>query len=129
MHPNDRQYSKEHTWAKLEGELAVCGISSYAEDMLNDIVFTDLPKIGTHCEQLKPVGILESIKSVSDVYAPLSGEVVEVNTLVEENPAVINEDSLEKGWLFKLKPSNLEEVQNLMDASAYDEFIKSGGKE
>jgi len=127
-HPNDRQYSREHTWAKMEGDLVVCGISKYAEDMLNDVVFTDLPRVGVKCEQLKPVGILESIKSVSDLYTPMSGEVAEVNIAVQDDPKLINKDPLGEGWLFKLKASDLNEVKNLMDAAAYDEFLRRGAK-
>ncbi|MDD4351953.1 MAG: glycine cleavage system protein GcvH [Candidatus Gracilibacteria bacterium] len=129
MHPNDRQYCQEHTWAKLEGSIAICGITKYAEEMLNDVVYSDLPRVGKQCEQAKACGILESIKSVSDVYSPLSGEVVEVNDDVVSDPAFVNKDPMGAGWLFKLKPSNLDEVKNLLDAEAYEKFLKDAAQD
>jgi len=112
----------------MEGDLVVCGITLHAEEMLNNIVFIELPQIGSKIQQSEEVGILESIKSVSNISTPLSGEVVDLNPEVQKDPSILNKDPLGKGWLFKIKASNLDEVKSLMDADLYDKFMREGGR-
>ena len=127
MNPPDRQYSKEHEWARAESEDHVTvGITRYAQEQLGDIVYLDLPPPGTAVEQFSKLGEIESVKAVSDIYSPVSGEVVEVNEEVAARPEVVNEDPFEKGWLLKLKVGSLEgELENLLTADQYDAFLES----
>jgi glycine cleavage system H protein len=121
--PNDRKYSKEHEWARIEGELAVIGITDYAQEQLGDVVYVELPKVGTRVEQFKPFGVIESVKTASDLYAPVSGEIVEVNQAVVDEPAQVNDSPYGEGWLLKVRPDTpaalQEELARLMDAEAY----------
>jgi glycine cleavage system H protein len=123
--PNDRKYSKEHEWAKVEGDTAVIGITSYAQDQLGDVVYVELPKVGETVEQFRVFGVIESVKTASDLYAPISGEVVEVNESVVEEPSQVNDSPYEAGWLIRVKPVDsgaLErELSSLMDADAYSD--------
>ncbi|HOC58905.1 MAG: glycine cleavage system protein GcvH [Syntrophaceae bacterium] len=123
--PTDRLYSKDHEWVKDLGDgTALIGITDYAQNMLTDIVFVELPPIGKKVEKGKPVAVVESVKSVSDVYAPISGEVIDINNVLEEAPEVINRDAFGEGWIVKLKISHAEELQSLMDAVTYDALIQ-----
>lgn len=123
--PTDRLYSKDHEWVKDLGDgTALIGITDYAQDMLTDIVFVELPPIGKKVEKGEPVAVVESVKSVSDVYAPISGEVIDINNVLEEAPEVINRDAFGEGWIAKLKISHQEELQSLMDAVTYDALIQ-----
>jgi glycine cleavage system H protein len=122
MDPTDRKYSKEHEWAKLDGDLVVIGITDYAQDQLGDVVYVELPASGTRIEQFKVFGVIESVKTASDLYAPVSGEVVEVNSSVVDEPAQVNDAPYKEGWLIKVRPdpASLErELGQLMDADAY----------
>lgn len=123
MDPSDRRYSKEHEWAKVEGDVAVVGITDYAQDQLGDVVFVELPKVGDRVEQFKVFGVIESVKTASDLYAPVSGEVVEVNSSVVDEPVQVNNAPYEAGWLIRVRPDDparLErELASLMDAGAY----------
>jgi glycine cleavage system H protein len=123
--PSDRKYSKEHEWAKIEGDTAVVGITDYAQDQLGDVVYVELPKVGERVEQFKTFGVIESVKTASDLYAPVSGEVVEINEAVVDEPARVNESPYEAGWLIKIRPSDpsaLErELGTLLDFEAYSE--------
>lgn len=125
MNPADRKYTKEHEWTKLEGSVALCGITHHAQELLTDIVFVELPQIGRVIEADKPLCVVESVKSVSDVYSPVTGEVIEVNKSLENDPAKINKDPYGEGWIFKLKISNPAEFENLMSAEEYEVYIKS----
>ncbi|MBI2638845.1 glycine cleavage system protein GcvH [Candidatus Peregrinibacteria bacterium] len=120
---DDRLYTKEHEWVKIEGDAAMVGISDYAQDLLTDVVFVELPKAGKALEQFKPACVVESVKSVSDVYAPLSGTVSEANSALEKSPEAINGDPYGAGWIFKITGFKTEETANLMDAAAYKAFI------
>lgn len=122
---DDRHYTKEHEWVKIDGDTATIGISDYAQDLLTDVVFAELPKAGKVLEQFKPACVVESVKSVSDVYAPLSGTVSEVNAALEKTPEAINNDPYVAGWIFKIKGFKTEELANLMDAAAYKAFIET----
>lgn len=121
--PKDRQYTKEHEWIKIEAKLATVGITDYAQSSLGDIVYVEMPKPGAALEQSKPMGVVESVKAVSDIYAPISGKAVEVNGDVENDPAIVNTDPYGAGWLVKIELSNAAEAKSLLDAAAYQQVI------
>ena len=123
--PTDRKYSKEHEWARDNGDDTVTlGITDYAQEMLTDIVFVELPAIGKKVKQMEPVAVVESVKSVSDVFAPVSGEVIEVNLILENRPELINQDAFGEGWIAKMKMNKPEELKVLMDAAGYEAMIR-----
>ena len=122
--PENLKYTKEHEWIKLENDIATIGISDYAQHALTDIVFVELPEAGKKVEQLKPLCVVESVKSVSDVFAPMSGEVVEVNKELSEKPESINQDPYGAGWVVKLKISNTDEINNLMSPEEYKKYLE-----
>ncbi len=123
--PTDRLYSKDHEWVKDNGDgTAVVGITDYAQEMLTDIVFVELPPIGKKVAQGEPVAVVESVKSVSDVYAPVSGEVIKVNDELENAPDLINSDAFGKGWIAILKLVDTDELKSLLSAADYDSLIK-----
>ena len=127
MNPSDRRYSKEHEWAKVEAQgLVVIGITHYAQDQLGDVVFLDLPSTGAQVEQYKKLGEIESVKAVSDIFAPVGGQVVEVNQEVVDHPEVVNEDPFDGGWLVKVTSDNAEkDMGSLMTAEEYEAFLES----
>lgn len=117
------RYTEEHEWVRMEGDIAVCGISEYAQEQLGDVVFVELPEIGRVVAQNDEVAVVESVKAASDIYAPVSGEVVEVNDAVVDAPETVNTDALGGGWLFKIKISDEGEFGDLMDEDAYSDFV------
>ena len=117
-----RYFTDEHEWIDLEGDTATVGVTDYAQEQLGDIVFVELPDVGTMVEKGKDAAVVESVKAASDVYAPLSGEVVEVNEGLEEDPALVNSSPEEDGWFFKMTVSDKSEMEGLMDAKAYKSF-------
>ena len=120
----DTKFTKEHEWITISNEgLAMIGISDFAQEQLGDIVSVELPKIGSKFRQMQPMAIVDSVKASSDIYSPLSGEVVQVNDELSEHPEWINESPYELGWIVKIKPSNMEELDDLMTAGQYSEFI------
>ncbi len=119
------RYSKDHEYVRIEGDVAVVGISDYAQSQLGDVVFVELPEVGKAVSQGKEAAVVESVKAASEVYAPVSGEVVEVNDALEAAPATVNEDAEGAGWFVKLRLSNPSELDGLMTAEAYAEFLKS----
>ncbi|MFW9804245.1 MAG: glycine cleavage system protein GcvH [Candidatus Thorarchaeota archaeon] len=124
--PDDLKYSKDHEWVKVEGDLAIVGITDYAQHSLHEITFVELPEVGSSVEADSECGLVESMKASSDIFSPLSGEIVEVNSNLEDAPELVNEEPYGKGWMFKIKPSNLEaDMDALMDAKTYSEFIAS----
>ncbi|MGB9724887.1 MAG: glycine cleavage system protein GcvH [Nitrososphaeria archaeon] len=124
--PDHLKYTKEHEWVDLSQEVAVVGITEYAVKSLHDIVYVSLPEIGSNIKQFQVVATVESIKSVSEIYSPLSGTIVDVNKILETNPEKINVSPYKEGWLFKIKPSNLSsDVKNLMSAEEYRRYIES----
>ena len=123
MIPADRKYSREHEWVRQEGATATVGITDFAQEQLTDIVFVELPEVGRKVKAGDAAAVLESVKSVSDVYAPVAGEIVEVNTALETHPEQVNESPYEQGWLFKLKTSGALPSE-LMDDQAYTAFLK-----
>lgn len=123
--PDDRKYSRDHEWAKDNGDGTITmGVTDYAQEMLTDIVFVELPAVGKKVQKAQAVAVVESVKSVSDVYAPLGGEVVEANQELEGRPELINQDAFGEGWICKIKMDNPGELGDLMEAAAYSEFIK-----
>jgi glycine cleavage system H protein len=124
--PDDRSYSKEHEWAKVEGDLVVVGITDHAQNSLHEITFVEISEAGTALSAGDECGLVESMKASSDIFSPIAGEIVEVNSELEDAPEVVNEDCYNKGWMFKIKPSNLDgDMAALMDAAAYKAFIES----
>jgi glycine cleavage system H protein len=123
--PNDRKFTKSHEWVKIQGDLAFVGISDHAQQSLGDITFVELPAIGKKVQKEESCSMIESVKAASDIYAPVSGEIAEVNTNIETHPEVINTDPYGNAWLFKIKNFNPAESDALMDASAYDAFVES----
>ena len=119
-YPSDLKYHPEHDWARIEGETATLGITWYAQEQLGEVVFFDPPGVGTAITKDQPYAEVESVKAVSDVVAPLSGEIVEVNAALADEPEQVNEDPYGAGWMVKVRLSNVGEVDSLMDASAYE---------
>ena len=118
------KFSKEHEWITLEGEVATIGITKHATEMLGDIVFAELPEKGNNVEKDGTAGVVESTKAASDVYTPISGEVVDINQSIVDDPAIINEDPEGAAWFFKLKVKDLSELDTLMNKEEYEKFAK-----
>lgn len=122
--PSDRKYTKEHEWVLLEkGDTALVGVTHYAQDQLGDVVYLSLPPKGAKVTQTKKLGEVESVKAVSDIYSPVSGEVVDTNQEVVGKPELVNQDPYGRGWLLKVKLSNPKEVDSLLTAQQYDAFL------
>jgi len=117
--PDDLKYTETHEWIRSEGEIATVGITDFAQDSLGDIVFLELPEPGTIFQQGETVGVVESVKTVSDILAPVSGEIKEVNSDLESNPESVNKDPYGKGWLFKISLANTDEITSLLSSSDY----------
>ncbi|MBI4609971.1 MAG: glycine cleavage system protein GcvH [Candidatus Rokubacteria bacterium] len=126
-YPADLRYTREHEWARVEENRARVGITHYAQSELGDVVFVELPKAGTKVTQMQPFGVVESVKAVSDLFAPLSGEVVEVNGELTQKPERVNQDPYGKGWMITIALSNPKELDALMTAAQYEEFLQKGG--
>lgn len=122
---SDRRFSDKHEWVQLHGKIATVGISHYAQEALGDVVFAQLPDVGSKIVQKEECGALESVKAASEVYSPVSGKVVEKNSAVEDTPALVNQSCYEKGWLFKVEISNETELDTLMTEEQYKEFLKT----
>jgi glycine cleavage system H protein len=122
---SDRRYSKDHEYVALEGDIATLGISDYAQSQLGDIVFIELPDVGKKVAKGKEIAVIESVKAASEVYSPVGGEVVEVNSQLGETPALVNDDPLGRGWLVKVRISDPGECASLMDDAAYSSFLKT----
>lgn len=119
----DLKYTKEHEWVKVEGKIATVGITDYAQSELGDILFVDLPPTSASVKQMQTFGTIEAVKAVSDLFAPLSGKVVEVNTSLSSEAGVINKDPYGQGWLIKVEISNTEELNNLLSSQDYNQLI------
>jgi len=117
-----RYFTDEHEWIDLEGDLATVGITDYAQEQLGDIVFVELPDVGSNVDKGGEAAVVESVKAASDVYAPITGEVMEANAALEEDPALVNTSPEEEGWFFRLTVSDRDELEGLMDAKAYKAF-------
>ena len=125
--PGELRYTKEHEWAKLEGDKARVGITAFAQEQLGDVVFVELPKVGAKITAMKPFGVVESVKAVSDLFAPLSGEVVEINAELTKKPEVVNADPYGKGWMIVIRLATPTEWDALMSAGDYEKLIASAG--
>ncbi len=122
--PEDLKFSKEHEWVRVSGNIATIGVSDFAQDQLGEVVFVELPDEGEEFEKDDAFGVIESVKSVNDIYAPLSGKIVEVNDPVVDSPEIVNEDPYGEGWLVKIELSDLKELGELMSAKDYEAYIK-----
>jgi glycine cleavage system H protein len=120
----DILFSEEHEWVRVDGDVATCGISEYAQVQLGDVVFVDLPTLGAEVSKDDDCAVVESVKAASDVYAPVSGEVIEINEALETDPGLVNSDAQGDGWFFKVKISDASELEGLMDEAAYAKFCK-----
>ena len=124
--PENLYYTKEHEWLKIEDDTATMGITDYAQKSLHEIVFVDLPEIKRKVRQMEPIGTVESVKAVSEIYTPISGEIIEVNKELNEKPELVNQDPYGKGWIAKIRPEKLdEEIKNLLDPEKYREYLKA----
>ncbi len=123
MYPSDLKYHKEHEWVRVEGDVAVVGISHFAQDQLGEVVYVDLPAEGDEVAVDETFGEIESVKSVSELYAPVSGEVVAVNDALDDTPETVNSDPYGAGWMIKVKMSNASEADALMSAEDYEAFV------
>ena len=124
--PADLRYTKDHEWAKPDGKNYRVGITAYAQEQLGDVVFVELPKVGTKLTAKKSFGVVESVKAVSDLFAPLTGTVTEVNTALPNEPQVVNQDPYGKGWMLVIQPSNAGEWNELLTAAQYEQFLNEG---
>jgi glycine cleavage system H protein len=122
--PEDVRYTKEHEWLRAKGTQFVVGITDFAQDQLGDVVFVELPEVGDTVKKGESFGVVESTKAVSELFAPVSGKVVEVNDPLTDAPEAINEDPYEEGWMIVVEPSDAKEVEALMDATAYKAFVE-----
>jgi len=124
--PENLYYTKEHEWARIEDNLVVMGITDYAQTQLHEVVYVELPEVGSEVEQMDAIGTVESIKAVSEIYTPVSGRIVEVNRSLEDKPELVNEDPYGEGWIAKIQPTNLEEdLKSLMNAEEYAEYLRT----
>ncbi|MGX4767322.1 glycine cleavage system protein GcvH [Bacillus mojavensis] len=122
--PKDLRYSEEHEWVKVEGEKAKIGITHFAQSELGDIVFVELPEVGAEIKADEPFGSVESVKTVSELYAPINGTVVEVNEDLDDSPEFVNESPYEKAWMIVVEPSDASEIEKLMSAEQYEEMTQ-----
>lgn len=126
MVPADLRYTKDHEWVRVADDIAIVGITAFAADQLGDIVFVELPDVGRKLEQHATFGVVESVKAVSDLFAPLGGEVTEANAELAARPELVNEDPYQAGWMIKVRLADVGQVDSLLDAGAYDELVAAG---
>ena len=121
--PQNLKYTSEHEWIRIDGDIAYVGITDYAQEQLGDIVFVDIPTVGETLEANETFGTIEVVKTISDLFLPVAGVIMEQNDELEENPDLVNKDPYGKGWLIKMKPTRMEDIDNLLDAEEYKEVI------
>ncbi len=119
-HPSELKYARTHEWVKIEGDLVITGITDHAQDELGDLVYVETPEVGSQVTAGEQAGVVESVKTASDIHAPVSGTVVEVNTELEDDPDFVNEDPYGKGWIYKIKPDNIADIEKLLTNSEYE---------
>ncbi|MBV6581987.1 glycine cleavage system protein GcvH, partial [Acinetobacter baumannii] len=119
-HPSELKYARTHEWVKIEGDLVITGITDHAQDELGDLVYVETPEVGSQVTAGEQAGVVESVKTASDIHAPVSGTVVEVNTDLEDDPDFVNEDPYGKGWIYKIKPDNIADVEKLLTNAEYE---------
>ncbi len=120
MNPGDLKYSKEHEWARVDGNTVVVGITQFAADQLGDVVYVDLPSAGTEIKQFAKFGEIESVKTVSDLFSPVGGKIIEVNDAIKDSPEKVNQDTYGEGWLLKIEIADPAQLDTLMDAAGYE---------
>ncbi len=125
MNPENLKYSEEHEWLRMDGDTAVIGITHFAQDSLGDVVFVELPEVGSDVEQFEKMGEIESVKAVSDLFCPVGGKVVEVNDSLTDSPELVNDSPYEDGWMLKVEVADSSDIDRLMSASEYDALIES----
>jgi len=123
-YPDDLKYTKEHEWIRVEGNTVTIGVTEYAAEQLGDIVYVELPEAGSEYETNDTFGVLESVKAVSDCFAPLNGTVMEANDLLQDSPEIVNEDPYGEGWMIRMEIKDKSQLDKLMDHSKYEEFVK-----
>src|SRR5215468_4530866 len=123
----DVKYTNEHEWIRVDGDVGTIGITNYAQEQLGDVVFVDVPQAGRKVAKGESIAVVESVKAASDIYAPVSGEIVEGNKALADSPGDVNAEPMGKGWFFKIKLSNKSELDGLMDEKAYNDFVKGLG--
>lgn len=121
--PQNLKYTNEHEWIRVEGDIAYVGITDYAQEQLGDIVFVDIPAVGETLEAGETFGTIEVVKTISDLFLPVAGELLEQNEALEENPELVNKDPYGEGWLIKMKPTNVKDIEDLLDAEAYKAVV------
>jgi glycine cleavage system H protein len=124
MYPEENLYTKDHEWVNVQGDLATVGITEYAQRELGDVVYVDLPEVGDTFEASEPFGSVESVKAVSEVFCPLAGEVIEVNSKLEQTPELVNQSPHQKAWMIKLRVGNPDELDELLSAEEYEEYLQ-----
>ncbi|MEW6087059.1 MAG: glycine cleavage system protein GcvH [bacterium] len=124
-HPDELKYTKEHTWVKVEGNLATIGITDYAQSELGEIVFVELPEIESEVEHLTEFGVVESVKTVSDLYSPVSGVIIETNEELLDSPEIVNDSPYDDGWMIKVEMNDPKELASLMSAEEYQDFVET----
>lgn len=122
-HPNDLKYAASHEWARIEGDLVVTGITDHAQDALGDLVYVEVPELDRQLDAGEQAGVVESVKTASDIYAPIAGVVVEVNPVLEDEPELVNNDPYGAGWMYKIKPDNIADLEKLLSAEEYEEGL------
>lgn len=122
-HPNDLKYAASHEWARIEGDLVVTGITDHAQDALGDLVYIEVPELDRQLDAGEQAGVVESVKTASDIYAPIAGVVVEVNPALEDEPELVNNDPYGAGWMYKIKPDNIADLEKLLSADEYEEGL------
>jgi glycine cleavage system H protein len=122
--PQDLKYTQDHEWARQQGSTIVVGVTQHAQEALGDVVYVELPKVGSSITAGKQFGVIESTKAVSELYAPITGKVVKVNDTLTDNPSTVNEDPYGNGWIIEVEPSDSKQLAGLLDASAYAELLK-----
>jgi len=123
----DIKYTNEHEWIRVEGDVGTIGITNYAQEQLGDVVFVDVPQVGRKVAKGESIAVVESVKAASDIFAPVSGEIVEANEALADSPGDVNAEPMGKGWFFKIRLSSKAELDGLMDENAYDAFVKGLG--
>ncbi len=128
-YPEGLKYSKEHEWVLVEGKIATVGITEYAQEELGDIVYVELPEVGEKVVKDDPFGVVESVKAVSDIYAPINGTVIEINDALPDSPETINEDPYGDGWMIKVEMTDMDDLKDLMNADDYAEYVEQQKEE